>query len=78
MPATQTQTQAPDDPSDSWLALQRTVVDSLEADLHRERTLLAQAMKNALDSGATMTHVARTVGWSRQWCYAALSRWLPG
>lgn len=65
-------------PTDSRLQRLRENLDETEARLVETRVEMAQAIQAATENGVTMTHVAHVVGWSRQWCYNAVSRWLPG
>jgi len=64
-----------DVPSDAMLAQLRTDLDEAEAAVERARSEIVAAMNLALAGGVTMTHIAGAVGWSRQWCYSAISRW---
>lgn len=64
-----------DVPSDAALAQLRADLDAAELAVEQARTAIVTAMTSALAGGVTMTHIAGAVGWSRQWCYSAISRW---
>lgn len=64
-----------DVPTDDVLREMREQVDASEHALANRRAEIATAIRQAVDGGVSMAHVARTVGWSRQWCYHVLERW---
>lgn len=67
-----------DAPTDARLRQLRSELDDAETVLADARRQMAQAIRSATGNGVSMVHVAETVGWSRQWCYNAMERWLDG